>query len=295
MALFSLKAFLPTGSADIGKDLSGFLPRLGKDVITIVQGTIGPEFFKIDRTRRAGTPPDLNRVKVDITIKDNETGDYLEIPVIPEKVNYKDGDQLTDDFKVIGLGGVSFPSGVALDAVGWQSFFPGRHDPGYCRVPASGLKKPTEYRNILSSWKDNGTVLQVIVPAFDINKPVTVKSLTWDGEGFEGDIYYSLELQEYKKIEPKQVDVGGTVPDPNKKTPEDRPAVPADEVKDGVSQADYSDVGASAPVPTEDTGNWRDAGASGQQATTLSMADVKRNEEQALTQTTNVGQLPGGD
>jgi hypothetical protein len=263
MALFSLKAFLPTGSADIGHNLSGFLPRLGKDIETYVKGAIGGEWFRVDRTVHAGEPVDLDRVKVDITIKDTKTGDYLEIPVIPEKVNYTDGQQISNDFTVIGLGGVSFPNGVALDSVSWQSFFPGRHDPGYVRVGKEALKKPVEYRNILSSWKDAGTVLQVIIPTFDINKQVTVKTFTWDGEGFEGDIYYSLELQEYKKIEPKEVAVGGTVSDPDNQTQEDRPAAPDDEINDGEAPVDNSN--GSDEVPTEDTGGWRDAGASQRQ------------------------------
>lgn len=295
MAIFDLKAFLPTGSRDMNANLRDFLPRLGKDVETIAKGFIGADLFRVDHTKRGGTPPNLDRVPVEITIKDNETGDYLEIPVIPEKVSYKDGDAKYDAFTVVNLGEVAFPSGVALDGLSWSSFFPGRYDAGYCRKIE--LLKPTQYRNILSTWKDKGTPLQVIIPAFDINKTMTVKSFTWDGQGFEGDLFYQVEFQEHKKVEPKEVEVGGTVQDPNTTTPADRPTAPADEIKDGQPPVeDYRDAGASGRKDElPDRGDWRDAGASARQDTTAYMGDLKMAESQAATQTINAGALPGGD
>lgn len=169
---------------------------------------------------------DLDRVKVDITLMNTVSGKYLDIPVIPEKITYKEGDQNADDYKVIGLGNVSFPNGVNLRGLSWQSFFPGRYDSGYCRTRV--LQQPVEYIDWLRECKDNGIPVQVIIPAWDINMTMTVKSLSWEGQGFEGDIAYSLDFQEYKKVTPREVDVGGTVPDPANKTQADRAAPSAD-------------------------------------------------------------------
>lgn len=241
-----LKAILSAGSLGAGRALPDVLPQLGRDVVIAEANLSLRRFPGSGLAYLTGAPADLDRVKVEITLKDTETGTYVDIPVIPEKISYKEGDQITDDFRIVGLGNVAFPGGAGLDSLSWQSFFPGRQDAGYCR--AVEFRKPAEYREWLSGSKDAGTLLQVIIPAWDINKTMTVKSFSWDGQGFEGDIYYSLELQEYRKVEPKEVEVGGTVNDPAQKTPEDRPAVPADEVNDGAGQAGAARLPAGRPA-----------------------------------------------
>lgn len=228
--MMDLKALIPSGSIDVPRDLSNMLPRFGVDVVSNGTNSIN-RLLGNGLAYLLGAVNDLDRVKVDITLRDNVTGKYVDIPVIPEKITYKQGDQIADEFKIVGLGNVSFPSGVGLDSLSWQSFFPGRYDGTYCRT--SAFIKPNDYKDWFNGWKDKGTLLQVIIPAWDINKTMTVKSFSWDGQGFEGDIYYSLDLQEYKKVEPKEVDVGGTVSDPNKKTPEDRHSVSQEERLDG--------------------------------------------------------------
>lgn len=296
MAFFDMKAIMSSGGSGSPINMRSFLPRLGID--SVFRGSPAARIFRLDYTRYGGDKPDLDRVKVEITIKDNKTGDYLDIPVIPEIISYRDGDTKYDVFSVVNLGDVAFPSGVALDGLSWSCFFPGRYDPGYCRKVE--LLKPTQYRNILSTWKDKGTPLQVIIPAFDINKSMTVKNFTWDGKGFEGDLYYTVEFQEDKKVEPKEVAVGGTAQDPANQTAEDRPPAPADEVKDGetpVSSEDWRDAGASARKDeVVDTGDWRDAGASARQDTTAYMGDLKQSEYSEATKTTNEDVLRyGGD
>lgn len=169
------------------------------------------------------TSNNWNKVPVNITLYDAKNDTYIQIPVIPETLDYGDGNPIVDTVKVINLGDVDFANGVELDTLTWSSFFPGRYDEGYCVIP--DIKKPTEYRNWFSTWKDESLVLQVIIPAFDINKTVKVQSFTWSGQGFEGDIAYSVTLKEYKVVVPRQVETGGTLPEKGKKIPEQRPAV----------------------------------------------------------------------
>jgi len=166
----------------------------------------------------------INDIIVDITIKDNTTGSYLRIPVIPTAINYMDGDATANSVTIIQLGAVDFPNGSDLKAASWESFFPARYDAGYCSY--SDLKTPLEYKNILSAWKDAGTSLQLIIPAAGINKAMYLKSCNWTYTGFEGDISYSLSLTELRILRPIQIPIGDAIKKKANKTPAARPAVP---------------------------------------------------------------------
>ncbi|MHB1167342.1 MAG: LysM peptidoglycan-binding domain-containing protein [Carboxydocellales bacterium] len=159
-------------------------------------------------------------IDVDITIRSNATSEYLRIPVIPSEIPYTDGDALADSVKILNLGNIDFPNGVDLDSLSLTSFFPARYDPYLCGV--SSILTPVEYRNIISGWKDAGTSLQVIIPAAGINKSMYVANFQWTLKGAEGDLYYTLNLKEYKVVRPKQLTPGGKAPAPGKKLAVDR-------------------------------------------------------------------------
>ncbi|GKU79286.1 LysM peptidoglycan-binding domain-containing protein [Paenibacillus sp. L3-i20] len=167
-------------------------------------------------------------IKVAITIKDNETGKSLTIPVLPTngEIAYDDGDQKPITVDILDFGSVDIPGGVELDVIGWESFFPARHDVSYCSVGPSLLKKPLEYRNQFSMWKDNGTSLQVIIAAFGINKRMYLQSFKPKLRGAEGDIYYGVIFKEFIKLTPKKVKADGTTITTGV-TADDRPALPA--------------------------------------------------------------------
>ena len=167
----------------------------------------------------------IQDLKVDIALRDTKTGDYLRIPVIPEIISYQDGSATPNTVNILQLGAVEFPNGVGLDALNWTSFFPRRYDPAYCTT--RNLKDPTAYRDQLSSWKDAGTPIQVIIPAADINKTMRVDAFDWDFKGFEGELYYSLAFREVKEIRPIQVSVAAvTVSKKANVTPAARTPVP---------------------------------------------------------------------
>ena len=140
-------------------------------------------------------------IDVNITIKGGNT--YLELPVIPEALNYVDGATTPISVDIIDVGSVAFSNGVELDSLAWSSFFPARYDPAYCTTAT--LKTPIQYRNLFSTWKDEGTELQVIIPAAGITKAMKIQTFTWDFKGFEGDIYYQVTFQEQKRLLPIRV------------------------------------------------------------------------------------------
>lgn len=165
-------------------------------------------------------------INVVLNIRDNSTGVYYRMPVLPPSIAYKEGDALADSVKVLNMGNVDFLNGVDLDSMDWSSFFPARYDPGYCQF--SNIKTPHEYRNLFQKWKNNGTSLQLICSAAGINQQMTLRTFNWELKGFEGDIYYSVTFKQKKNIRPRKVAVSvsgdGTI---SKKTPpEARPPAP---------------------------------------------------------------------
>lgn len=167
----------------------------------------------------------VQKINVDITIKDNTTGAYVRIPVLPQKVQYTDGEMKVKSIDVLNLGTIDFPYGVELDEISWDSFFPSRYDASYCTH--ENILDPISYRNQFSTWKDQKTALQVICPAFGINKTMYLKSFPWSGEGFECDIVYQVTFRELKTKKPQQLTPSGIAPPKGKQGPAQRPPVPA--------------------------------------------------------------------
>lgn len=54
--------------------------------------------------------------------------------------------------------------------------------------------------NLLIKWKDSGRPIRVIVKGTTINYEMAIESLTYSEEDGTGDVYFSLELKEYKFI-----------------------------------------------------------------------------------------------
>jgi nucleoid-associated protein YgaU len=161
----------------------------------------------------------------DITLRDNKTGDYLKVPVLPPAVSYQGGDSIATTVNIVNLGAVDFPNGIDLEAVNWYSFFPTRYDIGYVNVTQDELLLPNKYIDQFNVWKREGTQLQLIIPALLINQPMRVASFTWDAKGAEVDIYYQVSLKKVINLRPVQISTSTTLLS-KKKSPASRTAVP---------------------------------------------------------------------
>ena len=116
---------------------------------------------------------------VNITIKGG--GIILNIPVIPPKVNVSDGSSTPKTVTIWRKGEVDFNDGKSLDGLSWSSFFPSRYDASYCN--SKNLKTVQWYINTINKWKNAGTVVQVIIPAMNINRSMKIKTFQGDYEG----------------------------------------------------------------------------------------------------------------
>lgn len=63
-----------------------------------------------------------------------------------------------------------------------------------------GYPKPYECIKLLLKWKDSGKPIRVIVTGTPINYAMAIEILTYSEVDGTGDVYFSLELKEYKFI-----------------------------------------------------------------------------------------------
>lgn len=165
----------------------------------------------------------IKGIKVELSFKDEKTGKYYAVPVLPERIGYTNGSKQVNTANIIDLGAVDFLRGVDLDSMTWSSFFPARYDASYVSVVKP--LKPNQYKDLFVKWKNEGTPLRIISPAAGINKQVYLSSFSWDLRGAEGDIYYSVTIRERKTIKPIMLPVNKPAPSKNKKTPAKRTPV----------------------------------------------------------------------
>lgn len=167
-----------------------------------------------------------NGIKVALTIRDNSSGSYRTIPVLPEKLSYDSGAKKVETITVLDLGTVDIPTGVDLASLSWESFFPAAYDPAYCAT--NDIQTPLYWTDLFTAWKLLGTSLQVVCPAAGINATMYVESIPCEfGAGPDGDIDYSVKFKQLKTVAPRQLTVGVVATPVATKAASERPAAPA--------------------------------------------------------------------
>lgn len=135
------------------------------------------------------------------------SGKKIKIPVNPEEIEIKHPtDHKTYD--VIGVGEIVVPRKPSLKEISWESFFPGDRSAVYVN---SGAKVPSYYMKSLESALKKKRVGRLIITrsgVYDTNMKCIVSNFEIKDKGGEPkDIYYSLELKEYRSYAPKVVSI----------------------------------------------------------------------------------------
>lgn len=134
-------------------------------------------------------------------------GSRIVIPVNPEEIEIQHpSDHKT--YSVLEKGEIVVPRRPSLQVVSWESFFPGHSSDPYVN---RGAKDPEFYDRYLREALENRTVGRLIITRsalYDTNIRCIVSDYqTTDKGGEPEDIYYSLELKEYRDHKPKTVAV----------------------------------------------------------------------------------------
>lgn len=139
-------------------------------------------------------------------------GRKFKIPVNPEKIeiSYPTNNKTYD---VLGIGEIVVPKKPKLKVVSWESFFPKFKDDPYTN---SGAENPKAYIQKIEKAMKSKQIGRLIISRsdlYDTNMTCLISKFeTTDNGGEPTDIYYSIELQEYKDYTPSAVSIVTTPP-----------------------------------------------------------------------------------
>lgn len=96
-------------------------------------------------------------------------GSRIHFPINPESITCQTGNR-TETFDVISLGTITLPRGTVPTRFTFEGFFPGeaRRNAPY----VTDWRPPKELVGILSTWRDKGVKLRLLVTETPINHDV---------------------------------------------------------------------------------------------------------------------------
>lgn len=120
----------------------------------------------------------------------------IRLPVIPSEFE-RVIDAGYDTNTIIGLGDVAVLTSNGLAQLSLSSFFPNNE---YSFNEYSNIPKPYDMVRYFKEWKNKGTVVRVILTGTDINQEMYITNFSYGERDGTGDIYYSMDLLEYRPI-----------------------------------------------------------------------------------------------
>ena len=133
-------------------------------------------------------------------------GSKFLLPVNPSSIDINTAAP-QDTFNILSKGQVAVPQYPDLQTYKFKSFFPGALEP----FVAQGSYTPDYYINALNSALNDATIGRFILKrpsGADISTKCIIKSFkVTDNGGEPKDIYYQLELLEYKPYKPEKVSI----------------------------------------------------------------------------------------
>lgn len=137
---------------------------------------------------------------MELWLKENESN-KLRFPVLPPELEVIKESSL-NTININDLGEVAVFSGNKLSKISISSFFPNQN---YSFVAYTGFPKPYDCVKKIETWRANGKPIRFIVTSSDINTAMLIDKFTYKEKDGTGDVYYTLDLLEYKEIKVTKV------------------------------------------------------------------------------------------
>lgn len=167
---------------------------------------------------------------MEVWLSFNNKAEEFQLPVTPS--SYRVGvDTLTDNVEVTGVGMINLIGKSDLKSLTIESFFPANN---YSFVETERLLEPFEYVNMLEKWRNSQWPIRVIFTDTPINYAMVIESFSWGEEDGTGDIYFTLDLVEYKFLKLTRVQNNAAVK-PSKRPSKPQPKSKTYTVKKGDS------------------------------------------------------------
>ncbi|MCG8515905.1 MAG: hypothetical protein MI740_17405 [Halanaerobiales bacterium] len=131
-------------------------------------------------------------------ILENESEkETLELPVPPQTFSINKSIKINTE-ELNGIGEVAIQGQRKLDTITINSFFPTQV---YNFVQYRDFPAPYDCVELLNKWRLGGSLLRLIITETDINLPVLVESFEYGERDGTGDVYFTLNLKEYREFE----------------------------------------------------------------------------------------------
>lgn len=138
---------------------------------------------------------------MDYYLSFNNNEERLRLPVIPSSFEVSIPHQNTT-VNITNLGEINLIGKTGLVTMTIKSFFP-KQQYSFCLY--KDFPHPYDCIKLLLKWKDSGKPIRVIVTETPINYAMAIESITYSEADGTGDVYFILELKEYKFIEASNV------------------------------------------------------------------------------------------
>lgn len=141
-----------------------------------------------------------------IELSTSNRSEVLRIPLNPKEVTFKDT-QLNQKVTLLDVGEANLLGSKGLIPCSFSSFFPSPKSPFY----RYAQRTPIEYVALLRKWKDAGNPIRIIITDLNINLAMVIDSISITQKEGDMDIYYTLDLTEYRYLNVPTAKVNTTV------------------------------------------------------------------------------------
>lgn len=127
----------------------------------------------------------------------NSTGkEQFQLPVPPESFELSTGNNNTT-VNIHNIGEINLIGKGRLATITISSFFPAKVYP-FCQY--GNFPKPYECVAMIERWKKEGKPIRLIITETNINIAVAIENFNYGEKDGSGDVYFTLELKEYRFI-----------------------------------------------------------------------------------------------
>ena len=146
--------------------------------------------------------------------------DKIRFPVVPPSIGVNRSNNI-DAESVIKLGEVPIFNGTSLKTIEFTSFFPNQE---YSFCDYTGFMKPYEFSEKIQKWMYEGKPLRIIVTDSPTNMQCLVQQFDTVEQDGTRDLYFTLNLLEYRPIEVPSLSSSNTSSNSNNTQNTSRPS-----------------------------------------------------------------------
>lgn len=124
----------------------------------------------------------------------------FQLPVLPPNLEVKVSN-INKRVNINEIGEINLIGKSGLKEMTIESFFPANE---YNFLAVSDAMKPYKYVETINKWRTSGKPIRAIFTDTPINLPMAIENFSYKEQDGTGDVYFTLELVEYKFLNVKK-------------------------------------------------------------------------------------------